>query len=779
MQSYRYGVLIMKYATDKFKTEMNETFRNKWLGRVVIGALNNDLQSYGNVSTEESLSPNSSSIQNILYNSEWTRPAMFERTSTNADGSSSFYDSNSYQGVMFSKDITSSTTIVLKYSINEEYTNRTIEKLVINFALNYPRHIKIDYVSKGVDYSITLSNNSFSFEMNDKLEDITEMTITLYDFVNDLHLMIGNMLFGDMLVYSNDDLSDGEAISYEEAMYFKSDELPHKNCTIVINNTNNRFDIEGLNSETRLLEKGQDVYIMFGYEYEDGNVEYIQGQKLLLSSWDLSETAMTITCVDQLNYFNDSINIDYMTTTGETYRNSINNSLSSGYEDVMHLSDMTTFVPQGMFGEHSGTRKESLLMCANAFREVISIDNNDEIHSTPNFFPILSLTPTENDTVTDSNNLFNNIDTDSSYFVEYATFEQDVARADGVKRFPRKNNTVDYCGYISHQTTDDNNNFSSPYPGVSIHFENYLPQYISVEFLEWHEPYVYSYSIYNQSNEEVYNSGDITNSENLSTIALSISDNINSSGFRYTVKLFIHSMKYAHRAITIKSVRMDKFSNYELDPNQYIDYYPTVTVESLIKNLTFNAKSYSPNDSRSEVYNKNVVFDDRETYIYLDSPLQWSDDSGRIGFNSEGNLSQENEGMYVYEIDGKARTFRLKLKDDIELGEYKVQLYGKASSSSDVTVEYNLEKTGDNIEISNNLILPKEDMYSAVKRWYEHEEKHSKVYTFNYLGDPILEVGDIIYITTKEGNKIPIRVETHQLKLSGGGLKGYIEGRRM
>ena len=68
---------------------------------------------------------------------------------------------------------------------------------------------------------------------------------------------------------------------------------------------------------------------------------------------------------------------------------------------------------------------------------------------------------------------------------------------------------------------------------------------------------------------------------------------------------------------------------------------------------------------------------------------------------------------------------------------------------------------------------------SDIAEWYAREEVKDKLYSFNYMGNPILETGDNIKILNKLGDEIIIRIEKHELTFSAGGLRGYIEGRKI
>ena len=142
----------MKEASQKFISEMNEPFKNKWLVKVMIGAVNNTLQSFGNITTDEELNSLSSSINDLLLNKTYTPIALFERETTLADGTPIFYSKENYSGVVFKREINKDTFITFKYSIDESYVDRTVDELILDFDVNYPKTIKIKYDTKVSPY---------------------------------------------------------------------------------------------------------------------------------------------------------------------------------------------------------------------------------------------------------------------------------------------------------------------------------------------------------------------------------------------------------------------------------------------------------------------------------------------------------------------------------------------------------------------------------------------------------------------------------------------------
>lgn len=780
----------MKEASEKFLNEMNEPFKNKWLVTVMIGATNYTMQSFGNITTNEKLTSLSSPINDLLKSRPYTPIALFERETTLADGAPVFYSKDTYSGVVFNKDIKSDTSITFKYSIDENYVDRTADELILEFDVNYPRTIKVKYDTKVSPYyeTLTFENEGYRFQTKESFEDITYLEITMSDFANDKMLIMKSMSFGEVLIYDNEDLTDGNALSYSEATFFKSDELPYKKATIVINNQNDRFNIENPENELKLLDKGQEVYFMIGYEYEDGTQEYVQGQKLILDGWTVDEQHLTLSVMDKLNSINDSVDVD-CDCVNVDYRKYLNSVLSKGYEDIMDLRPFNEFIPQGFPVIYKGYRKEALLMMANAFQEILTIDTEDKIHSKGSF-TILEIPLNVNMAdISNQDSLAEYYDTDVSLWRNYATFEKDYVKADGSFVFPMANSN-EFTGLIGNQMSDEDGNIDEDM-SFRLTFWNRPPEYFSMIFVHQHTPQTFKYKVINpNTGKSYYESSELYHDPNGSdVIVLNLKNDLpnfdNLSYCSIEVTFMSINENVPHNTVHLKYVKMENLEAYELDESQYVDNYPAVTVDTPIRNMIIKVDNYKSEQQRNKIFEQEVTFPSKgsSVEVELNSPCfdvglgnEWD-----VGFNESGTLSLDNGEVTVSAISGKIKHVKLTLKSSASSLTQSITLYAVGSQTVSTQDEYQLAKTGSTLEMSNNL-LPMAyggAWTSDIAEWYAREEAKDKLYSFNYLGNPMLETGDTIKIKNKLGDEILTRIEKHELTFSAGGLRGYIEGRKV
>lgn len=765
----------MKEVSQRYRDEMKEPFKNKWLCMITIGAINNTLQTYGTIESDEQLSEISQPLNDMLTRSKnINKIATFEKNVTQADGSSFFYDSSISVGTVFDKIIQEDDTLSFTYKIDGSYADRDVEKMIIKFSQNYPRHLSITYdiVDSPFFKTEEFDNDSYQFEVDEYWENISYITVEMSNFAyTGRRVIIDELLFGDIISFSNEQLSLSSSAVYKEYKSFKSEELPYKQLTISVTNEDQKYDIEDITNDIRLLEKGQDVYIQFGYQYDDeySTIEYVPSTKLILKDYDLDETTLTITCTDKLNNMSGNVEVD-AAALPVPIDSRITASLIEGYEnDIVLDSRIAEFVPQGVWIGYEGDRKQGLLMYANAYTQIIDIDNDNIIHFLLNNFVIESVSGTFA-SISNIDSIKDYFNTDLSYFRDYATFEKDYTKADGKKIFPVDGNT-EFTGFIGKYTSDAIGNFDTPIT-ITLNYYNYIPNAMTLLFVDGQYPKEYSYELFDYEFTSVYQSDKIVHEE---SDILSIDLPLISSA--KSIRFTFYSMYKEMNTIHLKAVKHEYISDYVMSETQYETYYPSCENQTLMKDLAITCNIPYVGDTRGILFSSTVVFPVSNELDILLTNATFTPET--IGFNKDAADSPTvtQNGVTVQLIDGKMK--HVKLINDGTYEGQTIELYGEALTVEPYTKSYVFNKIGDGIEISNQLLIGLDSFLYRMSEWYAHEESLNKLYKFNYMGDPSLQLGDVIGIPTKKGEIIYIRIETNEITFSNGGLRGYIEGRKI
>ncbi len=754
---------------------MKEPFKNKWLCMITIGAINNTLQTYGTIESDEQLSEISQPLNDMLTRSKnINKIATFEKNITQADGSSLFYDSSVSVGIVFDRIIQKDDALSFTYRIDKSYVDRDVEKLIIKFSQNYPCHLSITYdiVDSPFFKTEEFDNDSYQFEVDEYWENISYITIEMSNFAyTGRRVIIDELLFGDIISFSNEQLSLSSSVVYKEYKSFKSEELPYKQLTINITNEDQKYDVEDITNDIRLLKKGQDVYIQFAYQYDDeyGTTEYVPYTKLILKDYDLDETTLTIICTDKLNNMSGNVEVD-AAALPMPIDSTITTSLSEGYEsDIVFDSRIAEFVPQGVWVGYEGDRKQGLLMYANAYTQIIDIDDSNIIHFLLNSFIIESVFGTFAG-ISNIDSVKDYFSTDLSYFRDYATFEKDYTKADGKKIFPVEAN-IEFTGFIGEYISDAVGDFDTPVT-ITLNYYNYIPNAMTLLFVDGQYPREYSYELFDYGFTSIYQSDRIVHEES-DILSVDLPYMLNAKSIKFT----FYSMYKELNTIHLKAVKHEYISDYIMSDTQYETYYPSCENQILMKDLAITCNVPYEGDTRSILFRSALTFPSSNEMEVLLTNATFTPET--VGFNKDSASSPTvtQYGVTVQPAKGKLK--HIKLINDGTYEGQTIELYGEALTVEPYTKSYVFNKTGDSVEINNQLLIGLDSFLLRMREWYGHEESLNKLYKFNYMGDPSLQVGDVIGIPTKKGEIIYIRIETNEITFSNGGLRGYIEGRKI
>lgn len=109
--------------------------------------------------------------------------------------------------------------------------------------------------------------------------------------------------FGLGLEYDNEWIINTESSSMLSAI---NESLPEVNFSVTLKNEDQRFNVDNPASEINFLETGQKISVMYGYEVNEGNIEWMQLHSLMVSEWSANDTQATIKAVDRFKFMSDN-----------------------------------------------------------------------------------------------------------------------------------------------------------------------------------------------------------------------------------------------------------------------------------------------------------------------------------------------------------------------------------------------------------------------------------------------------------------------------------------
>lgn len=417
----------MYNVSQKYKEQMKIPIRNHSYMKVLLGLINQEAQMTASVSDEENYTQYSDLITIFSDKTLKNEYASYEQDYWTADGSMYFIPRNTdnyRKGALITNNLFGSSPIYIKFDIG--YGASDILGMSIQFDENYPTEFSI-ITSKGTEYEYANSDSYFvTSQIFTETDSITLKINSMY--IPNNRIKIHWVEFGVGLEYDNEWIMSADSSSVVSTI---NEDLPEVNYSVTLKNEDQRFNVDNPSSEINFLESGQKMSVMYGYELDDGTVEWQQLHTLFVNEWSADDTQATIKAVDRFKYMSDSY-----------YKGQY-------YEDGITLYDLAKFVLEDAGVESTDyyldsylkkvtvhnplpnvTHKEALQIIANAGRCIMDYDRYGRIRIYSAFIP--EYVAESNGTETYSN--VRNVQKEGEKII-YASYAQDYWTADGTMLF--------------------------------------------------------------------------------------------------------------------------------------------------------------------------------------------------------------------------------------------------------------------------------------------------------------------------------------------------------
>ena len=197
-----------------------------------------------------------------------------------------------YNTGLITSDLVSDENITVEIDLS---TAMTWYGLTIDFGENYPVSFDIVYGSS----TLQVRNNTKSVYVAEQaFTNVSSIQIVFRGMKSQqTRGRIYNIKFGVGYSFGNDDIMDS---SLSRIISPISEFLPQFDFTVTLKNYDRRFDVNNPNSPLNFLSTNYTVTAQYGYELDDGTVEWLPGQTLYCSDWESDNKTATIRACDIL-----------------------------------------------------------------------------------------------------------------------------------------------------------------------------------------------------------------------------------------------------------------------------------------------------------------------------------------------------------------------------------------------------------------------------------------------------------------------------------------------
>ena len=420
----------MYNVSQAYKESMKQPVINHSYMKVMLGLINQEAQMSAQVDNQSQYTAYSEFPTLFNKNDIGNMYATYEQDFWKADGSMYFLPrspTNYRQNGLITENLFSSN-LLIEFSFG--YGASDIRGLTVQFGHNYPTQFTV-ITSDGTEYRF--ENDSDKFETEQVFENTDSITLRIEAMsVPNNRVRIYYVKFGLGLEYDNEWIMSTDSSSVLSAI---NEDLPEVNFSVTLKNDDQRFNVDNPSSEINFLESGQNLSVSYGYEMDDGNIEWMQLHSLRVSEWSANDTQATIKAVDRFKYMSDS------------YYKGVY------YEDGISLHDLAELVFADAGIESADyyldsylqkvivhnplpnvTHKEALQIIANAGRCIMDYDRYGRIRIYSAFIPEYTVSANNEEYYSNVERVLR--DTEK---IHYASYTQNFWRADGSMYFLPRN----------------------------------------------------------------------------------------------------------------------------------------------------------------------------------------------------------------------------------------------------------------------------------------------------------------------------------------------------
>ncbi|PXV88470.1 hypothetical protein C8E03_108197 [Lachnotalea glycerini] len=743
----------MHRASKDYKEQMKQEYRNRTYQIVSLGLINQDAQRSAYIK-DKSPYTNYSDFSKLFNNvNDSFQYATLENNFTKVNGQQYFIPrtaSQRYKNGLITSAMPVSSNVVIRIDFNT-IDPLEIKGATIDFGENYPIDFKIN--GETGDTCIITNNDTGSFETDFIFEDTKYLIITVSKMRFTYNrVRIYSIQFGIGLAFNNNHIMSSKLNNYGSAI---SDSIYQSDFSVTINNRDMEFNVDNPASLINFLEENQDMTIYFGYELEDGTVEWIKTATLKVSAWESDDQTATIKAQDLLRELDDNYYKGQYYTNGITLYALAVLVLNDGaveeknrYIDP-YLKKVTVRNPLP-----NVTHKEALQIIANAGRCVLSVNRDGQIQLKSSFIPDSSIISNGETSYSNVANTLN-----ETVKQEYAEYTQNFTKVGSQQYFiPRNLQSSINTGYISSFVSDENGEFESN-PVITRSLEASFKTYgIQLTFGgSLPSGFIVRTYLYDNIVESITITKDIDTSYIL---------NYDFQEFDKISIEFVGTQEPFNR-IHLNNFHFGDLTDYHITYNDMLST-PKANKLEKVKTLYISQNIYGKSSTLEQFVNEDVdvYLDDLERTFYFTSPVY--NISIRLVDATSGGVSIIETGAYYVKCRFSGLTQTTKLRLVVEGYKYNI---------TTLKLSKQLNNRGITKEWSNPLI-DSQGHAADVLEWLGEYFTSDREYEISYRGEPAINITDIIYQENKYEDNMRVVVEESTLSNNGGALSGSLVTRK-
>ena len=737
----------MQNVSKQYKQSMNSILRNPGHINVYIGVINSEAQKHVGAAD---------SRNRFTYFSDADAPftgtaidhiyATAEQDFTLADGKKYFLPRDPAK-VIFSQGIVTEDLLGTVYISFGGVTGLDIKGLTIDFGECYPTDFVIENDQGAHSYN---ENTKSCWSTQDVFRGTSYFRITPSKMVNGQ----GRLRIYQFVCGIANAFTDSQVISYSMKEHVSpiTDSLPSWDVSLTVNNYDGYYNPDNPDSTLAFMEIGQAVNVKFGYELDDGSVEWLPPQNSYLKSWSADEQKAKFTATDVFDYLDGTYRRGrYMPQGISLYDLAEDVFRDAGVEEYYldpYLKKVMAYNPIPVV-KHT----EALQMVANAGRCSLMQSRNGTIQIRSSFIPDMTSSSNGETEYSHVSKILKDEKKDA-----YALQSNDFSVADGSLYFmPRDGNYLN-TGFISSGIADENGMFQEP-PEITIDLEAAFVAYgLLIRFR-------------NVAPEEfqirTYNAG-------VKVAEWTVSDTELVYETQEQMQLFdrmeiVFTRGHPNSRITVDNILIGDITDYTLTYGGGMLLSVTGKRADKIQKISVKRTVYRENEENKELKSEEISIspENPEYTVYFTAASY--DLAATVVDNENVNCQIVDSSNYYAVLRFSGLSAEIVVKYSLTGREY-------LTDENYYTVQHN--QSGKVVEWKNPLISTVEQA-SDLQVWLTEYYLGDVEYVLKTRGDPRIDAHDLFYLKQDEERDAPmIRGYENTLKYSGG-WSGQMKARKV
>ena len=622
-------------------------------------------------------------------------------------------------------------TIVIVFDTPQDIYGLTL--LFDAVERTYPKRIAVN----GEEFNVT----GTEFVASEKMYGVEEIRIEFLESYKPFwRARLDQIQFGQSVIFNNKNTLE---TSYTTKVDLVSGELSSKKFTMKVDNHDQFYNPLNPQGLTEFIDEKQPILIQYGYELDDGSIEWILGDNLVLEGTPKTgDYDVTFTAVDNLtnltgNYYKGVFHPDGISL----YDLAIEVLADAGIEDYVIDERLKTIITTGSLP--IATHRECLQIIANAGQSILFTNREGQIQIKTALDPVITVSDNNHVYYSDTKSAFNDIELPTYKYADLLPNSLNVGSQSKII-LPKGEKNLVRRGYISEVYGNESGEFTDIKPTYTIRYSfPYSAFALPITFDNVDGEYAVDFDVNYYLEGELQDTKQVTgNTEVKYNLEYDVS-NIDQ------IDIVINKWSVPYHRAVINLIGEGRINDMKIDYSTS-KRRPTVTKKELTKSVSVNVYNYFPASEKTDIVKQKITAGGEVTVT-----IQHEAATDITATLTSGSITSQTHYAYMSEI-----TISADGETDLTLSGYRVQ-------TNTLSVVKQVNSKGAEKQPITNPLITNASVAKVQADWIaDFYEKRNEL-KVDYQGNPEIDAYDVVYMESQFESLFPVRIKESKITFNG------------